>query len=90
MFNNQHLQQNYGTMVRPICNIKPEEVVTVRQRELLAKLDLNDLGLILIETRLILFGYNEGLSGSLRTACDMRVDGKRGPGRPKMLWKEND
>ena len=85
MLNNQHLQQNYGTMVRQICNIKPEEVVTERPRELLAKLDINDLDLIMIERRLILFGYDEGLSGSLRTACDMQVDGKRGRGRPKMM-----
>ena len=77
-------------MVRQICNIKPEEVVTERPRELLAKLDLNDLDLILTETRLILFGHNDGLSVTLRTACDMRVDGKRGPGRPKITWKEND
>ena len=88
LFNNQHLQQNYRTMVRQICNIKPEEVV--RPRELLAKLSVNDLDLILIESRLILFGYNEGHTGTLRTACDMRVDGKRGSGRPKMTWKEND
>ena len=50
----QHLQRNYRTMIRQICNIKPEDVVIVRSRELLAKLE----GL-----RLILLG-REGFAGS--------------------------
>ena len=36
-------------MIRQICSIKPEEVVTVRSRELLAKLELEYLNLILRE-----------------------------------------
>ena len=27
-------------------------------------------------------------SGAVKTAFDMQVDGKRGPGRPKMTWKQ--
>ena len=26
--------------------------------------------------------------GSVRTACDIQVDGRRGPGRRKMTWKK--
>ena len=40
-------------MIRHICNIKPVDMatVTVRSRELLAKLKLKDLGLIIRERR---------------------------------------
>ena len=27
-------------------------------------------------------------SGAFKTACDIQVDGKRRPGRPKMTWKQ--
>ena len=47
--NLQHLQRNDRAMIRQICNIKPEDVATVRSRELLAKLELDDLNLILRE-----------------------------------------
>ena len=30
----------------------------------------------------------ERSSGAIRTAFDLQVDGKRGPGRPKMTWKQ--
>ena len=30
----------------------------------------------------------EHSSGAVKTAFDIQVDGKRGPGRPKMTWKQ--
>ena len=27
-------------------------------------------------------------NGAIKTAFDIQVDGKRGPGRPKMTWKQ--
>ena len=45
--NVQRLQRNDRAMIRQICSIKPEDVATVRSRELLAKLQLEDLDLIL-------------------------------------------
>ena len=30
----------------------------------------------------------ERSSGAIKTAFDIHVDGKRGPGRPKMTWKQ--
>ena len=39
-------------MIRQICSIKPEDVATVRSSELLAKLELEDLDLILRDRRL--------------------------------------
>ena len=50
-----NLQSQYKAraMLRRICNIEPEEVVTVRSRELLAKFKLKDLDLILREKALL-------------------------------------
>ena len=51
--NLQHLQRNDRAMIRQICSIKPENVATVRSSELLAKLELEDLDLILREALLV-------------------------------------
>ena len=46
--NLQHLQcKDIRAMIEQICSIKPEDVATVRSSELLAKLELEDLDLIL-------------------------------------------
>ena len=75
-------------MIRQICSIKPEDVATVRSRELLAKLELADLNLILRERRLPWFGQVELSSDVVRTACDIQIDRRRGAGRPKLTWKK--
>ena len=56
--------------------------------ELLAKLELEDLDLILIERRLRWFGHVERSSGAVRTACDIQIEGRLGAGRPKLTWKK--
>ena len=86
--NLQRLQRNDRAMIRQICIIKPEDVATVRSRELLAKLELEDLDLILRERRLRWFGHMECSSGAIRTACDIQIEGRRGAGRPKLTWKK--
>ena len=86
--NLQPLQRNDRAMIRQICSIKPEDVARVRSSELLAKLQLEDLNLILRERRLRWFGHEERSSGAIRTAYDMQIDGKRGAGRPKQTWKK--
>ena len=58
--NLQRLQRNDRAMIRQICSIKPEEVAMVHcvgSSELLAKLELEDLDLILRERRLRWFGH---------------------------------
>ena len=76
-------------MNRQICSIKPEDVATVRSSELLAKLQLEDLNLILRERRLFWFGHVERSSGAIRTAYDIKIEGRRGgAGRPKQIWKK--
>ena len=57
--NLQRLQRNDRAMIRQICSIKPEDVAKVRSSELLAKLQLEDLDLILRERRLGWFGHVE-------------------------------
>ena len=61
--NLQRLQRNDRAMIRQICSIKPEDVARVRSSELLAKLQLEDLDLILRERRLRWFGHVERSSG---------------------------
>ena len=54
----------------------------MRSRELLGKLE--DLDLILGERGLRWFGHVERSSDAIRTACDIQVDGRQGPERPKI------
>ena len=70
-------------MFRQICNVKPQDIVT-KPNELLARLGIEDLDLILKEKRLRWYGHAE----RSKTAFDIEVDGKRGPWRPKMTWKQ--
>ena len=75
--------------VKTIYNLfNLEDVARVRSSELLAKLQLEDLDLILRERRLRWFGHVARSSGAIRTAYDMQIDGKRGAGRPKQTWKK--
>ena len=63
-------------------------MTTVRSSKLLAKLELEDLDLILRERRLCWFGHVERSCGAIRTACDIQIEGRRGAGRPKLTWKK--
>ena len=40
------------------------------------------------ERKLRWYGHVEHSSGAIKTAFDIQVDGKRGPGKPKMTWKQ--
>ena len=84
----QRLQHNDRAMIRQICSIKPEDVARVRSSELLAKLELEDLNIILRERKLCWFGHVECSSGAVRTACDIQIEGRQGNGRPKLTWKK--
>ena len=75
-------------MVRQICSVKLEDVATVRSSELLAKLEHENLGLILRERRFRWFGHIERSSGAVRTACEIQINGRQVAGRPKPTWKE--
>ena len=60
----------------------------VRSSKLLTKLELEDHDLILRGRRLRWFGHVESSSGAIRTACDIQIDGRPMPGRPKLTWKK--
>ena len=77
-------------MIRQICSIKPEDAARVRSSELLAKLQLEDLDLILSERRLRWFGHVERSSGAIRTAYDMQIDGKPGGREAQANMEETD
>ena len=49
---------------------------------------IKDLDLILKEKRLHWYGQVECSNGAVKTAFDLQVDGKHGPGRSKMTWKQ--
>ena len=66
-----------------LCDIKPEDVATERSRELLAKLELENLDLILRKRRLCWFGHVEHSSSAVRIASDIQVDGRWGQGGPR-------
>ena len=51
-------------------------------------LEIEDLNLILRERRPPWIGHVERSSAAIRTACDIQIDGRRGPGRPKLSWKK--
>ena len=75
-------------MIRQICNVKPEDTATIRSTELLARLGIEDLNLMLKEGRLCWYRHVERSNGAVKTAFDTQVNGKHGPGRPKMTWKQ--
>ena len=83
----QHLQRNDRAMIRQICNVKPQDTATIRSTELLAWLGIEYLDLILKERRLRWYGHVKRSNGAVKTAFDIQVNGKHGPGRPKMTWK---
>ena len=83
----QHLQR-MTAMIRQICNVKPQDTATIRSIELLARLGIEDLDLILKERKLRWYGHVERSNSAVKTAFDIQVNGKRGPGRPKMTWKQ--
>ena len=76
-------------MIRQICNVSPQDIVTTRSSELLERLGIEDLDLILKERRIQWYGHVERSNGAVKTAFHMQVEGKHVPGRPKMTWKHS-
>ena len=76
------------TFSTKICNVKQQDTATIRSIELLAQLGTEDLDLILKERTLRWYGHVERSNGAVKPAFDIQVNGKRGPERPKMTWKQ--
>ena len=79
----QRLQRNDTAMIRQICNVKPQDTANIRSTELLERHGIEDLDLILKERRLRWYGHVKRSNGAVKTAFDIQIVGKRGPGRPK-------
>ena len=81
--NLQRLQRNDRAMIRQICNVRPQDIVTTRSNELLVWLGIEDLDLILRRED------SDGMDmWNAPMVVETAFDGKRGPGRPKMTWKQ--
>ena len=81
--NLQSLQRNDRAIIRQICNVRLQDIVTTRSNELLARLGIEDLDLILKERRLRWYGHVECSSGAVETAFHIQVEGKVGLGGPR-------
>ena len=49
---------------------------------------MEDLDLIKKGRKLRWYGHVEHSNGAVKTAFDIQIVGKHGPGRPKMTWKQ--
>ena len=72
--NLQCLQWNDRAMIRQICSVSPQDVVTTRSNELLARLGIEDLDRILKERRLCWYGHVERSNGAVKTAFHIQVE----------------
>ena len=72
--NLQHLQRNNRAMIRQICNVKPQDIVTTRSSELVARLGIEDLDLILKERMLGWYGHVVYSNSAVNTAFDLKID----------------
>ena len=81
--NLHRLQRNDRAMIRQICNVRPQDVVTTRSSELLARLGIKDLDFILKERRLRWYGYVERSNGAVKTALHIQVEESVGQGGPR-------
>ena len=75
-------------MIRQICKVKPQDIITTKANELFAQLGNENLDLILKERGFHWYGHVESSNGAVKTAFDIKVDGKHGLGRPKMTWEQ--
>ena len=57
--NLQRLQRKERAMIRQICNVRPQDIVTTRSNKLLVRLGIEDLDIILKERRLQWNGHVE-------------------------------
>ena len=60
----------------------------MRSQSLLDRLGLVDLEVVLRKNRLQWAGHVERSSGAIKVAKDLVVEGRKGPGRPKLSWSE--
>ena len=84
--NLQHLQRNDRAMIRQICKVARRCHNQVQWTTCAAW--HWGLDLILKERRLCWYGHVEPSNGAVKTAFLIQVEEKRGPGWPKITWKQ--
>ena len=67
----QRLRRNDRAMIKQICNVKPDDVATVRSKYLLPQLEIDYIVVNLREKRLRWFVHIDQISGSFKTVYDM-------------------
>ena len=82
--NLQRLQGNDKAMIRQICNVKPQDIVTTRSNKLFARPGIEDLDLILKKRMVQWYGHVEPSNGAVKIAIDVRGWWKTWP------WKAQD
>ena len=86
----QGLRRNDRGMIRQICNVKPDDVATVRSKYLLAQLEIDYIVVKLREKRLRWFVHVDQIRGTFKTVCDMQIEVERVPGRPMTAWNDTN
>ena len=62
----QRLRRNDRAMIRQICNVKPDDVATVKSKYLLAQLEIDYIVVNLKEKRLRWFVHVDQISGAFK------------------------
>ena len=86
--NLQPLQQNDRAMIRQICSVKPQGIVTTRSNELLAGLGIWGSGTFWRREGSVGMGMWNAPVVQSRQLFDIQVDWKHGPSRPRMTWTQ--
>jgi len=79
------LRRNDRAMIRWMCRAKPQDVC---HDTLLAKLEIQDIEVVLRKHRLRWLGHVERSSSWISRVREYEIEGKRGRGRPKLTWDE--
>ena len=80
------LQRNDRAMMRWMCNVRPED--DIGSDAILSMLGIEDLSSIIRRTRLRWFGHVERSEGWINRVRKLKIESKKGPGRPKKTWEE--
>ena len=86
--NLQPLQQNDRAMIRQICNVKPQGIVTTRSNELLARLGIWGSGTFWRREGSVGMGMWNAPVVQSRQLFDIQVDAKHGIERLEITWQQ--
>ena len=82
----QRLRRNDRSMIRWICGVQVRDEVSTA--ELHARLSVAEVSNDLRTRRLRWYGHVQRATSHINTVTTLRVEGRRGRGRPKKTWEE--